>query len=84
MNNICSLSDLKIGQKGIVEEMNTKGAMRRRLQDIGLVKGSTVSCVLVSPGGNPSAYQIKGAVIAIRDEDCRNISISVKNNREGM
>ncbi len=84
MNNICVLSDLKAGQGGTVRKMNTKGGMRRRLQDLGLIEGSDVECVLVSPGGDPSAYRIKGAVIAIRNEDCRDICISVKNNPEGM
>ena len=80
MNNICAMSDLKIGQCGTVGIMGTQGSMRRRLQDMGLIEGTDVECVLTSPGGDPSAYQIKGAVVAIRNEDCSNISVSVKYN----
>ena len=49
--------------------------MRRRLQDIGLVKNTCVRCLGRSPGGDPSAYLIRGAVIAIRAADCRDILI---------
>lgn len=84
MHNICALSDLKIGQGGTVGKMETKGTMRRRLQDMGIIEGSDVECVLVSPGGDPSAYLVKGAVIAIRNEDCGDISVSVENKREGL
>lgn len=78
MENDCSLKDMTIGQKGNVVTLNTKGSMRRRLQDMGLVKGSKVKCVLKSPGGDPIAYQIKGAVIALRNEDAKNIICRIK------
>jgi ferrous iron transport protein A len=49
--------------------------MRRRLQDLGLVEGARVECVGRSPGGDPSAYLICGAVIAIRAQDGRNVLV---------
>lgn len=78
MENDCSLKDMAVGQRGNVIRLNTKGGMRRRLQDIGLVTGSEVECVLKSPGGNPIAYQIKGAVIALRNEDAKDIICRIK------
>ncbi len=63
------LSDLRVGQHGIVKALLSDGAMRRRLLDIGLVPGTTVSCVGRSVAGDPAAYLIRGAVIAIRDSD---------------
>ena len=47
--------------------------MRRRLLDIGLVPGTTVECVGQSPGGDPKAYLIRGAAIAIRQEDAESV-----------
>ena len=55
------------------------GAMRRRLQEIGLIPGTVVECVGKSPGGDPLAYLIRGAVIAIRAEDGSKIEVA----REG-
>ena len=68
-----SLFDIKPGQRGIVHTLETEGAMRRRLLDIGLVENTLVECLGCSPSGDPSAYLIRGAVIAIRSEDSRNI-----------
>lgn len=50
--------------------------MRRRLQDIGLIEGTKVKCLQKSPAGDPVAYLIRGAVIALRSEDSSNILIS--------
>lgn len=77
MNNICSLTDLKVGQCAKVGRLMSEGTIRRRLQDIGLIEGTQVECVLKSPGGDPIAYLIRGAVIALRNEDTGNILVSV-------
>ena len=70
-----SLKDLKPGEKAVVAELHMEGEMRRRLQDIGLIKGTAVECLGRSPGGDPSAYLIRGVVIAIREEDSASIFI---------
>ena len=44
--------------------------------DLGLVKGTTVEAVQKSPSGDPIAYFIRGAVIALRDQDAEKILIS--------
>jgi Fe2+ transport system protein A len=49
--------------------------MRRRLLDIGLIENTCVECLGRSPCGDPAAYLIRGAVIALRSEDCRDILI---------
>lgn len=71
------LSELKIGDEAVITQMPENN---RRLLDIGLIKGTTVKCVLKSPLGNPAAYKIRGAVIAIRDEDAKNIEVEVKSH----
>jgi DtxR family Mn-dependent transcriptional regulator len=43
-----------------------RGAERRRLLDLGFVPGTTVEVDMVSPGGDPTAYRLRGAVIALR------------------
>ena len=69
------LCDLKVGERGRVVALKNVGSMRRRLLDIGLADGTTVECVGRSAGGDPAAYLIRGAVIAIRDRDSENILI---------
>ncbi len=77
MNNIYSLTDLAVGQRAKVGSLTSEGSIRRRLQDIGLIEGTIVECVLKSPCGDPAAYLIRGAVIALRSEDTKNILVCV-------
>lgn len=72
-----TLTALNIGETARVQKLSSTGSMRRRLQDIGLIEGTEVECVLKSPSGDPAAYQIRGAVIALRSEDSSNVLISV-------
>lgn len=76
--NICTLSDIKLGESAKVTSLKNCGSMRRRLQDIGLIEGTKVKCVLKSPCGDPSAYQIRGAVIALRNDDASDIYVKIK------
>ena len=72
-----TLSDLLPGQKAVVLELSHRGSMRRRLLDLGLVEGTTVECVGKGPAGDPSAYRIRGAVIALRAQDGKQISVQL-------
>ena len=68
------LNKLKIGEEGLVTEASKNN---RRLKDLGLVNGARVKCVLKSPLGDPSAYDICGAVVAIRKEDASSVKVEV-------
>ena len=73
MTEINCLNDIEPGQTAKVRELLSTGSIRRRLLDIGLIENTEVECLGRSPAGDPSAFLIRGAVIAIRREDCRNI-----------
>ena len=70
------MNSLAPGEAVTVCEILHTGDMRRRLQDIGLIRGTSVSCVGRSPLGDPSAYRIRGAVIALRSSDTALIGIT--------
>ena len=70
-----ALCDLTVGQGGTVVSVNAKGDILRRLLDIGIVDGTEIKCVLKSPLGDPTAFLIRGAVIALRKEDSINIMV---------
>ena len=69
------LCALRVGEKGRVSRIGMSGAFRRRLIDLGFVEDAEVECVGKSPMGDPSAYLVRGAVIALRSCDCRLISV---------
>ena len=63
------MSGMQVGEIGQVERIEISGSMKRRFTDIGLIENTAVECVGHSPSGDPKAFLIRGAVIAIRDED---------------
>lgn len=69
------LNRLPEGRQAIVTGLLSHGTMRRRLMDIGLVEGTGWS-LQKSPAGDPVAYFIRGAVIAIRSEDSSQVMVS--------
>ena len=69
------LCDISPGEKALVSGMYSQGGIRRRLRDIGLVEGAEVECLMKSPLGDPVAYLIKGAVIALRREDAAAVTV---------
>ena len=71
------LSALPEGESAYVTEVNAGPAMDRRLTDLGLVRGTQVECLHHSPFGDPAAYLIRGAVIALRREDSRRVQIEL-------
>ncbi len=70
------LNELSLNEKAVIYKMLTVGDMRRRFLDIGLIENTEVECVGISPQGNPKAFLIRGAVIAIRNEDSADILVT--------
>ena len=73
--SIIPLNRVPEGAIARVDGLFTTGAMRRRLQDIGLIEGTDIECLQKSPAGDPIAYYIRGAVIALRSVDSGNILV---------
>ena len=70
-----TLNQLPLNTKGIIQKLNCQGNIRRRLLDLGFVKGATITPVLISPSQDPRAFSIRGTLIAIRKEDANLITI---------
>lgn len=68
MNDRIPLNHLPIGHKCKVKFLISEGFMRRRLLDLGVIPGTIIESIQPSPSGDPIAYLIKGAVIALRSE----------------
>lgn len=62
------LTILKPGQAGKVLSLSPRlrGSERRRLMDLGLLPGTTITAEMTSAGGDPTAYRVRGALIALR------------------
>ena len=69
------LNDITVGQTAFVCSLEQNGAMRRRLLDLGFTENAAVRCIGRSPFGDPSAFLVRGAVIALRSADAATVSV---------
>jgi len=70
-----TLAQMNQGESAIVCTLVSTGSIRKRLMDIGLVPGTKVECLQKSPLGDPTAFFIRGAVIALRCEDSSKVFV---------
>ena len=76
-----SLSSLKIGEKGTVLGISKalRGQQRRRLMDLGVVPGTEISVEMKGAFGDPTAYKIKDASVALRKNLAERIYLVQEN-----
>lgn len=72
-----TLGTLKVGETGVVLGISKacRGMQRRRLMDLGVIPGTVISADLKSASGNPTAYNIRGALIALRKDQANLVHI---------
>lgn len=75
-----TLNKISTGESAVVLSIDTELSLKQRLYDIGLVPGTKIKIVHQSPSGNPRAYLVRGAVIALRNCDAEKISVRVDND----
>ena len=73
------LSQLKKGQEAIVVRIDGKGAVRRRMMDMGVVPGAEIHVIRIAPFGDPTEYSIKGYSLSLRKSEAENIKIELKD-----
>lgn len=71
-----TLDELKIGQRAAVVSLEITGPSRRRLMDLGILPGTVLLAELRSPLGDPVAYRVRGALIALRKSQARDITVT--------
>ena len=72
-----NLSQLSLNKNGRIDKIECGEGINRRLLDMGLVKGTNIVPILVSPSGDPRAFLVRGTIIAIREDDAKNIKIKM-------
>lgn len=76
------LNQLKVGERAYVRDTEGAGGMQRRLLDLGFTAGAPVRCLFRGPSGDPTAYFVRGAVIALRGEDARMVRVDGRRRDE--
>lgn len=72
-----TLDHLQAGQTAVVVALTNTGPSRRRFMDLGILPGTQIQIELRSPLGDPTAYRVRGAVIALRREQATQIQIVI-------
>ncbi|SHK51780.1 ferrous iron transport protein A [Caminicella sporogenes DSM 14501] len=71
------LSEVSVGSKVKVVTLHSNGLLRRRMMDLGFIPDGIVEVVRKSPLGDPIAYKIQGAQIALREEEAEQIEVEI-------
>ena len=66
---IITLNKLELGKSATIISLLSRDDERRRMLDLGMLKGATIKAIQKSPGGDPTAYFVCGTLIALRSED---------------
>ena len=66
-----TLKEVKIGQSAIIKKLHGEGAVKRRIMDMGLTKGTEVYVRKVAPLGDPLELTVRGYELSLRKEDAQ-------------
>lgn len=70
------LNSVSVGNYVTVEGLSSTGMLRERMLALGLTKGARIEVVRKGPSGDPTLYNIRGAMIALRKEEASLISVT--------
>jgi len=77
-SNYLPLSDLRVGESGVIVKMEIKGKARQRFFAMGLIKGETVTVKRVAPFGDPIDFIVKGYHLSLRKSEASEILVETE------
>ncbi len=75
-SNATTLDRLKPGRKAEIIKVGGAGAIRRRMADMGLLRGAAIEVIKVAPLGDPIEVKIKGYNLSLRKEEAATIEVN--------
>jgi ferrous iron transport protein A len=75
------LNNLEPGQKGVVVSIKGSGATRRRIMDMGIVRGSEIKVIRRAPLGDPVEFEIRDYNLTLRKKEAERIYVSLEEKR---
>ena len=72
-----TLAQLIPGQTAKVKKVGGKGAVRRRLMDMGVINGTEIVMVKASPFGDPVEYKMRGYSLSLRKSEAQMIEVTI-------
>lgn len=76
-----TLKDLRRGKSATVRKLNGEGALRRRIMDMGITRGTRLTVLKVAPLGDPIEISVRGYSLSLRKEDAALIEVSAEDKK---
>ena len=70
-----TLKQVKVGESAVIEKLHGEGALKRRIMDMGLTKGTEVYVRKVAPLGDPMELTVRGYELSVRKADAETIEV---------
>ena len=70
-----TLKDVKIGESAVIEKLHGEGALKRRIMDMGLTRGTQVYVRKVAPLGDQMELTVRGYELSVRKADAELIEV---------
>ena len=70
-----TLRDVKVGEKATIVRLHGEGALKRRIMDMGLTRGTEVFVRKVAPLGDPMELTVRGYELSVRKADAEMIEV---------
>ena len=70
-----TLREVKVGETAVVAKLHGEGAVKRRIMDMGITKGTEVFVRKVAPLGDPVEVNVRGYELSIRKADTEMIEV---------
>ena len=73
---MATLKDVKVGESAVVSKLAGTGALKRRIMDMGLTKGTGVYVRKVAPLGDPIEITVRGYELSIRKDEAALVEVT--------
>ena len=70
-----TLKEVPVGQTVTVTKLNGEGAIKRRIMDMGITKGTKVHVRKLAPLGDPIEITVRGYELSLRKADCEMVEV---------
>ncbi len=70
-----TLRDVNVGEDAVVVRLTGEGALKRRIMDMGLTKGTGVHVRKIAPLGDPIEVTVRGYELSIRKDEAQNVVV---------
>ena len=76
MEGTRTLRDVPVGQSAVVRRLTGEGAVKRRIMDMGITKGTELFVRKVAPLGDPMELNVRGYELSVRKADAEMIELA--------